>query len=59
LCELNALRCELEQCRTALVELRAAVLARQHAEAELRELYRERTIQRAKAAERDPVTLLN
>jgi len=39
--------------------LRAAVLARQKAEAELRELYRERAIQRARAAERDASTPLH
>jgi hypothetical protein len=40
--------------RDALRELRAAVLARQQAEAELAALYRERAIIRARAAERDP-----
>jgi hypothetical protein len=34
-------------------ELRLAVLRRQRAESELRELYRERSIQRARATERD------
>jgi len=41
----------------ALRELRAAVRARQRAEAELASLYRERAIQRARAAERDPALL--
>jgi len=40
-------------------ELRAAVLARQQAEAELAGLYRERAIARARAAERDPNAMLN
>jgi hypothetical protein len=39
--------------------LRAAVLAKQKAEADLRDLYREREIQRVRAAERDPAALLN
>jgi hypothetical protein len=39
--------------------LRAAVLAKQKAEADLRDLYREREIQRARATERDPAALLN
>jgi len=45
--------------RVALRELRAAVLAKQKAEADLRDLYREREIQRVRAAERDPAALLN
>ena len=56
LCELADLRKEVDAMRAELAtlrELRAAVLARQQAEAELRELYRERSIQRARAAERD------
>jgi len=48
--------CEL---RDALDELRAAVLARHHAEAELAALYRERAITRAQAAQRDPNAALN
>jgi hypothetical protein len=40
-------------------ELRAAVLARQQAEAELAGLYRERVIARARAAQRDPALPLN
>jgi hypothetical protein len=47
--ELEALRAEVAQLR----ELRAAVLARQHADAELAGLYRERSIQQALAATRD------
>jgi hypothetical protein len=42
-----------------LGELRAAVLARQKAEAELASLYRERAIQRAQRTERDPTAPLN
>jgi hypothetical protein len=41
----------------ALRELRAAVLARQ--KVDLRNLYREREIQKARAVERDPTALLN
>ena len=44
---------------TALRELQATVRARQHAEAELAALYRERAIARARAAERDPALPLN
>jgi len=38
--------------------LKAVVLARQHAETELAALYRERAIQRARSAERDPAAPL-
>jgi hypothetical protein len=58
-CELADLRRELNEVRTAYFELRAAVLARQKAEAELAGLYREREIARARAAERDPNAALN
>ena len=58
-CALADLHRELDACRAELEELRAAVLARQNAETELRELYRERAIQRARAAERDPAAPLN
>jgi len=58
LCELADLRRELDECRAALNELRAATLARQRAEAELAGLYREREIARALAAERDLATSL-
>jgi len=53
LCELDELRRELDEVRDAYAELRAAVLARRQAEAELTTLYREREIARARAAERD------
>ena len=43
----------VRELRDALRELRAAILARQRAEHELRE-NRERAIARARAAERDP-----
>jgi len=47
----------LRELRADLAELRAAVLARQRADAELASLYRERAIARARAAERDPLAL--
>ena len=49
----------LGEVREALRELKAAVLARQRAEAELAALYRERAIARARAVDRDPVTPLH
>jgi hypothetical protein len=57
--ELAQTRKSLNETRDALIELRAAVLARQKAELELAALYRERAIARARAAERDPASLLN
>ena len=51
-----------DQLRDLTVELRglkAVVLARQHAEAELAALYRERAIQRARNAQRDAALPLN
>jgi hypothetical protein len=42
-----------------LRELKAVVLARQKAYSHLVDLHRERAIQRAQAAERDPATALN
>jgi len=64
--ERDALQRELEWIQQQLIELlstvrelRAAVLARQQAEAELAGLYRERAIARARAAERDPNAMLN
>ena len=50
---------QLRELTIELRELKAVVLARQHAEAELAALYRERAIQRAQAAERDPNAKLN
>jgi len=44
--ELQRTKESLTETRAALRELQAAVLARQHAEADLRELYREREIAR-------------
>ena len=44
----------LHELRADLAELKAAVLARQRVDAELADLYRERAIARARAAERDP-----
>jgi len=57
--EVAAVRAELDEVRAQFDELRSISLARQRAEAELRELYRERAIQRARAAERDPAAALN
>ena len=57
--EVAALRREVDQVRADYIELRDAVLMRQHAEAEISELYRERDIARARAAERDPNAALN
>ena len=62
MCELSDLRRELDQMRaelTTLRELRAATLARHQAYAELASLYRERELQRARAAERDASTPLH
>jgi len=57
--ELAEVKRERDEFRAALVELRAAVTARWEAEARLAELYRERAIARARAAERDPNAMLN
>jgi len=57
--QVAALRAELDEVRAQFDELRSISLARQKAEAELRELYRERAIQRARAAERDASTPLH
>ena len=57
--EVESLRCELDEVRAQFDELRSVSLARQRAEAELRELYRDRAIARARAAERDPALPLN
>jgi hypothetical protein len=57
--ELAALRRELDECHAALRELRDARAAIVQAEAELVSLYRERSIQRARTAERDPGQPLN
>src|SRR5262249_28838566 len=58
-CALADLRRELDETRSALNQLKAAVLARQHAEAELASLYREREIAQARAVERDPIIPLH
>lgn len=50
---------QLRELATELRELKVAVRARLNAETELAALYRERAIQRAKAAERDANTPLN
>jgi len=57
-CEVADLRRELDEVRGLYAQLRAAVLARQNAEQELHQLYREREIQRARVIERDPATRL-
>jgi hypothetical protein len=49
----------LHDVRSALRELLAARRAREAAEANLRALYRERELQRAARAVRDPATPLN
>jgi hypothetical protein len=49
---------QLRELTAEVRQLKATVLARQHAEAELAALYRERAIQRAQAAERDPAAPL-
>jgi hypothetical protein len=56
--ELALTKQSLDEMRAALTELRIAVLERQRAEDALAELYREREIQRAQRAERDPVVPL-
>lgn len=43
----------------AMREMQAAALARANTHTELTSLYRERSIQRAQAAERDPHAMLN
>jgi hypothetical protein len=48
----------VRELREALQQLSAAVAERQHAEAELARLYREREILRASALERDPAAPL-
>ena len=64
--ERNALRQELvetkherDELRLRLTELLDAIRARQDAEAECRRLYRERDLERARRAERDPNRPLN
>jgi len=57
--EVAALRQELDQVRAQFDELRSISLARQRAEAKLAALYRERSIARARAAQRDPGQPLN
>ena len=50
---------ERDQLREAVLEMRAAIDARQAAEERLAELHREREIVRARAAERPPGQLLH
>jgi len=53
-CELAELRKQLDEVRDLYTQLRAATLARPHAEDELASLYRQRELVRAQAAEREP-----
>ena len=57
--EVESLRRELAEVRSAFDTLRSVSLARSKAEAELHELYRLREIGRARAAERDPAAPLH
>jgi len=57
--ELLSTKQELDEVRSLLRELKAATMARYRAEEELRLLYREREIQRARATERSPDAWLN
>jgi hypothetical protein len=57
-CRVTDLERELAQVRAEFEELKAAVRARQKAQAELDGLYRERELQRALAAPRDLATPL-
>jgi hypothetical protein len=54
LAEMDNLNRELDACRREFDELRAMVLARHRLDAELVGLYRERELQRATRAQRDP-----
>jgi hypothetical protein len=57
--ELEFVQGQFKELQAELRELRAAVLARHRADAELAALYRERAIQRARATERDPLAPLH
>jgi hypothetical protein len=57
--ELAETRADRDELRARLIELCAAIRARQDAEDECRRLYRERNLSRARAAERDPAQALN
>ena len=57
--DLANVRRQRDDAIEALLELRAVVRARQAAEQELVSFYRERDIERARAAERDPNAALN
>jgi uncharacterized coiled-coil DUF342 family protein len=57
--ELAEIRRQRDEILATLRELQAAVQARWKAEEWVRELYRERDIQRAQRAERDPAMPLN
>jgi chromosome segregation ATPase len=57
--ELAETKRTLHDVRSALRDLLAARAAREQAEASLRELYRERELERAEAAQHDPATRLH
>jgi hypothetical protein len=57
-CRQADLRRELDAVRSELDALKDVVRRRHAVESELAELYRERSIARAQAAERDPTALL-
>ena len=57
--DLARVRLQRDEALTLLDELRAAVRARHAAEVELAGLYRERELQRARAAARDPAQPLH
>lgn len=57
--ELSETKANHDELRQRLIELLDAIRARQQAEAEVRALYRERDLARARAAERDPAQPLN
>jgi hypothetical protein len=57
--DLLVVRQQRDQALALLEELRAAVRARIAAETELADLYRERAIERARKAERDPAQQLH
>jgi hypothetical protein len=50
---------QLDEIRAEFAELKAVVLERNKAQDYVAELHRERAIQRARAAERDPNAMLN
>jgi hypothetical protein len=57
--EVSEMRQAHDAAVAAMREMQAAALARANTHTELTSLYRERSIQRAQAAERDPHAMLN